>query len=164
MSRPKINPSINETGHLLNRISLIGIIVYLAYILYTFTQLPDKIPTHFNLQGQPDDWSSKWIIFVLPLVVLGIYSAFNYLTQRPYLFNYAQKITEENAADLYRSAKMLLITLRCIIIYTFFFISWQTVRISQGQAEGLGSWFLPLFLCLIIGTIVFYFRSTSTKK
>jgi uncharacterized membrane protein len=45
--------------------------VYLATI---WNRLPDRVPTHFNLAGSPDDWSGKSILLFLPGALgIGVY-------------------------------------------------------------------------------------------
>ena len=49
-------------------IILLPILIGLAL----WSQLPDKIPTHWNAAGEIDGWSSKgFAVFVLPLMMLG---------------------------------------------------------------------------------------------
>lgn len=41
---------------------------------YFWNQLPDVVPTHFNLQGEADDWGPKWVVaFLIPIISLFIY-------------------------------------------------------------------------------------------
>lgn len=45
--------------------------VYLAQI---WNQLPDQVPTHFNIHGEADDWSSKTALLWLPgAMCIGMY-------------------------------------------------------------------------------------------
>lgn len=44
-------------------------------LAYYYPQLPDRVATHFNIEGQPDDWSSKGMflmIYVLLLVIMTL--------------------------------------------------------------------------------------------
>lgn len=46
-------------------------ILYLAYIWKT---LPDIVPTHFGMDGQPNDWSHKTLLlYVVPGMTVGVY-------------------------------------------------------------------------------------------
>lgn len=45
-----------------------------AYLWLIWEQLPETVPTHFNFQGQADDWSPKSTLLYLPgLLGIGIY-------------------------------------------------------------------------------------------
>ncbi len=39
-----------------------------------WNQLPDTVPTHFNIQGEADDWGPKWMTAImLPAIGIGVY-------------------------------------------------------------------------------------------
>lgn len=55
---------------------LTSIIILLPILIgvLLWDKLPAEIPTHFGMNGQPDDWSSKeFAVFVLPLFLLGVH-------------------------------------------------------------------------------------------
>ena len=46
-------------------------VVAMAYSLYMAAQLPDTVPTHWGLNGQPDSYGSKWMdLLLMPGVIL----------------------------------------------------------------------------------------------
>lgn len=52
------------------------LIVAAAFIAsaVVYPRLPARIPTHWNLAGQPDDWSNRiWGAWVLPIFLLGMW-------------------------------------------------------------------------------------------
>ncbi len=49
------------------------ILLPLAPILYFWNQFPDRVPTHFGVDGQPDQWGGKWALFIGVVVNVGIY-------------------------------------------------------------------------------------------
>jgi uncharacterized membrane protein len=54
-------------------------IILLSFIIgiYFYPQLPDRIISHWNAQGQPDGYMDKfWGIFLMPFVTVGIYLLF----------------------------------------------------------------------------------------
>jgi uncharacterized membrane protein len=48
-----------------------------AYALYLYPTLPNKIPMHFNINGEVDGWGSKESIYLLPSI-MGLTSIFVY--------------------------------------------------------------------------------------
>lgn len=45
-----------------------------ALAAYFWDQIPETIPTHWGMDGQPDGWSQKgWSVFFLPLITIGSY-------------------------------------------------------------------------------------------
>ncbi|MDO8669503.1 MAG: SdpI family protein [Candidatus Buchananbacteria bacterium] len=62
---------------------LLLLILTLAASFYFYNNFPDRIATHWNFEGQIDGYSSKAVgVFLLPLVILGLYLMFLVL---PYL-------------------------------------------------------------------------------
>lgn len=50
---------------------LIAAMVLLA--LWAFPRLPAEVPSHWNAQGEVDDWSSRWIVLVPPGISLLVW-------------------------------------------------------------------------------------------
>jgi uncharacterized membrane protein len=48
-----------------------------AYALYLYPTLPNKIPMHFNINGEVDGWGSRESIYLLPSI-MGLTSIFVY--------------------------------------------------------------------------------------
>ncbi|WP_114781696.1 SdpI family protein [Botryobacter ruber] len=49
-------------------------LVPLVYLAITWNELPDRVPTHFNLQGEANDWSSKTTLAaVVFFTTVGLY-------------------------------------------------------------------------------------------
>jgi len=47
-----------------------GIALVLA--VFVFPTLPDQIPIHFDTSGAPDNYGTRWSIFLMPGVIFGI--------------------------------------------------------------------------------------------
>jgi len=53
---------------------IILILATLAFGIYVYPQLPDKIPTHWNIHGEVDGWSGKAFgVYFFPLLNLILY-------------------------------------------------------------------------------------------
>ncbi len=76
---------------MLRKMSLVFMAVSLLLTLYAVTVLPSVVPTHFNLRGEPDAYGSKFLLLMLPIVMVGVYLLMTYL---PKLDPYAQKVRE----------------------------------------------------------------------
>jgi uncharacterized membrane protein len=52
----------------------------LVAILIAYPQLPDQLPTHWNMRGQANDYSAKWSLFLIgPGLMAGIMLLFYFL-------------------------------------------------------------------------------------
>lgn len=155
-NQPKITISKTPLHQFFNTLALVGLVGFVIYFLLEWPGLPDPIPRHFNHLGEPDAYGSKYTMLLLPLLGIGCYVMFNYLYKRPHSFNYPVKITEQNAERQYTLALEMMSALNAGIILAFFYISWRIVAVVNQEANGLDSWFLPLFLVITLLPIVVY--------
>lgn len=55
-------------------------VIALLFSAVVFTKLPDQVPVHFDLKGQPDDWMARrYAAFAMPLFAVLITLMFNVL-------------------------------------------------------------------------------------
>ncbi len=125
----------------LNQI-LIYCFLLLPFVLIAFTwpQLPDRMPTHWNFRGEIDSYGPRWKIFLLPVVNLGLYA----------LFSVLPKIDPKQNIEQFRKTYdflVLIITgfmcvIFCIILAATLGYSFEVERIVM---------FLLVLLLLILG-------------
>lgn len=159
MPRPKIKIKREKLDLFLEAISIAVIIFVLVYTLLQFNSLPEKIPSHFDSTGTPDDYQNKNSIWVLPIIGLVIYLVITFLSQYPHTFNYMVKITEENAETQYRKAVRMINLIKTITIIAFGYISFSSIQIAKGLQAGLGFWFVPVLLTTLFGAIYYSFKN-----
>lgn len=162
-NQPKIIIQRTPLHQFFNTLALVGLVGFVIYFLLEWPGLPDPIPRHFNHEGKPDAYGSKYTMMLLPLLAIGSYIVFNFLYKRPHIFNYPVKITEENAERQYTLALEMMSALNAGIILSFFYISWQIVGVVNEEANGLGSWFLPAFLLVTFLPIIVYLIKANQK-
>ena len=153
MANPKIALKKESFDQLMEMVSILGLLLLIALTAYYFSDLPEKVPVHFNGKGMPDGYAGKWTIWTLPLIAAFMYFLFRYINQSPHTFNYPVKITEENAAIQYRIATRMGWTLSAIINCLLLYIGWGSIQSALGKTEGLSNWIfwglmLLLFICI----------------
>lgn len=53
------------------------IIITIVASFYFYFNFPARVPTHWNLAGQPDGWSGRGVgAFLFPVIILGVYLMF----------------------------------------------------------------------------------------
>lgn len=161
--RPKIKPALTTADKVFENLGVVVIVAIWYGIITNYGLLPDIIPIHFNGAGKADGYGAKSNILILPIIATVIYLGLTQLNKYPYVFNYAVKITEENALRQYTLATRMIRYLKCIVVMIFGFISLQTIRNVKGQSLGLGTWFLPISVVLIFVPMI-YFVLKSIKK
>jgi uncharacterized membrane protein len=156
--RPNIKLTLSPFEKRLDVASKIFLITIWFFTFYAFLKLPATIPTHFNASGQVDKYGDKSTLLFLSFLVTIIYFGLSQLNKYPHIFNYPQKITEDNAERQYAIATKMLRLLKLAILIIFFLIFLFTYLTTIGIINGLGIWFLPLTLVLLlvptIGSII----------
>jgi uncharacterized membrane protein len=138
----------------LESVSIIMLIIIFLFSVYAFITLPNPIPIHFNASGKVDDYGEKGMILILPLIASLIYFGMSKLNQYPHIFNYATTITESNAAYQYQLATQMIRFLKLSILIIFTIILLMIYLTSIDVSEGLGLWFLPFALGIVIVPLI----------
>jgi uncharacterized membrane protein len=154
--RPRITLERSTTDTLMEIAGWVVTVGVWVLIAVNYAHLPDRIPTHFDAAGQPDAFGHKATILILPVVSTVLFLGLTLLNNYPHVFNYPTTITPDNALDAYTKATRLLRYLKLVVVFIFGMIAFKTIHTANGNAEGLGVWFLPVVLGLIFIPLVNY--------
>jgi uncharacterized membrane protein len=162
--RPGIKVESTGARRLLELASIAGI-VFLGYLLaVNWPQLPERLPSHFGLDGRPDAYSGKSSLLLLPGIAVSVYILLTVVGRYPHRFNYAWKITPENAYRQYQLGVTMLAAVKAEVIWIFDYITLRVIRVSLGMADGLGPMFLPIPLVVVFGSIGLYFYVSYRER
>ena len=143
IKRSKYDVTINLICLLL----LFGLVVYL---LINWSDIPDKIPGHYNAMGEVDRWGNKGELLFLPIIGWIMYIGITVLEHFPQVWNTGVTVTEENKARIYPILKNIIGTTKLLVVGVFVILD-----INSALAKSLPIWFLPIFLVLMFGSIIF---------
>lgn len=129
-------------------ILLVGIWIYLWI---SWGDIPDQIPGHYNAMGEVDRVGSKTELFVIPIISWIMYLGMTVIEKFPQVWNTGVKVTEENKERVYRVLKNMLSTVKLLTVAVFVYLT-----IMSAQAIALPVWFLPVFLTLMFGSLIFF--------
>jgi uncharacterized membrane protein len=155
--RPVLKLNRSPVDVLLEIVAGAGFVWMLGIVLFSWSSLPESIPTHFGAGGKPDAWGSQWTILILPAIGVALYAGLTILSRYPHRYNYPWQITHDNAERQYRMARAFLTVLKAEIVWFFGYMKMQTVEVAYGRSDGLGPEFLPMFLFSTFATIGLYF-------
>jgi len=126
---------------LIDTLAIVFLIIGWWVALGAYPRLPEKIPIHFGISGEPDGWGGRWTIFLMP-VIATLIVAMNW-------FIYVQlKGSPKMPAAMELPLHVLLLELPALFAY----ITWRITEVAFGRAQGLSVWFLPVILLVIMGT------------
>lgn len=163
-NRVKIKIELTKLDYFIEILGIITALLLVIIPLYYYNALPERIPKHFNFQGDPDATGPKWTLLILTVVGLALYLVMTILNKFPHTFNYMVTITEENAYIQYKYACRLIRIMKVSILFIFFYISSMNVLIALGRFQSLSKYFLPTMLLLVFVPIVYYLVLSVRKK
>ena len=134
----------------------VGLLLLVGMIVFVYTQwnqVPQQVPMHYNAMGEIDSWGSKYGILFLPAISILLYAFITVVSFFPQIWNVPVQVTDENKETVYLSTKDLLIFIKVEILASFFYVNYHTIT-----AQPLPIAYLPVFMIVIFGTIIFFVR------
>lgn len=148
-------------GVLMEILAIFGVLFQFLIILGAWNLLPDSVPVHFNLIGQPDAWGDRTDLLLLFGLSVLFYFGLTFLGRYPEKFNYPWQINERNAERQYALARNFIKVIKCESVWLFTIISLKIIGVALGSATGLGYLFVPLVVTITSATIIAYFIIAS---
>ena len=148
--RPVLSLPRSSTEWIVEAATLVGLFWSVLIVARSWSGLPETIPIHFGLSGEPDSWGAKSWILLSPAVCVLVYVGMTVLGRYAHVYNYPWAITEENAPTQYRLARELTTWLKAEIVWLFAFAARFTVRMAS---EGTGQ-ISPAFVAFIVGSMM----------
>jgi uncharacterized membrane protein len=142
---------------ILEAISLASLaaLLWITYgALYGPERLPDRIPTHFDLSGNPNGWGSPGALWLLPIVAVVFYLAITITSRFPSAFHYPVRVTQENLPRLQAISLQMIAWLKAESLCLFAWIQWSIVHAVREGRFSLSPFLMPVFLVLILGTVL----------
>lgn len=136
-------------------IAIIILVSMVAVLIIRWKELPDQIPGHYNAIGEVDRWGSKGELIMLPVLSIFLYLLITIVTAFPSIWNMPVTITEANREKVYSCMKSMMALIKVEVLAVFFCMNYNSM-----EATSLSPLFLPLFLVVIIGTIIYFVKRT----
>lgn len=122
-----------------------GIILYVGF---KWTSIPQVIPIHFGINGQPDGYGGKGNILVLLFVCAGVYGLISFCQRFPQTWNIPVKITEQNREKVYSIVKTVIIALKLEVTVILAYIT-----TCSATFKPLKGWFVSAELIIVFITV-----------
>jgi hypothetical protein len=124
-------------------VALLTLVLLYLVAAWSYPLLPDRVPRHFNLRGEPDAWAAQDQIWLLPVAAFLLYV----LVTLPLLLGWSPP-------SLSPLGLTFLALLKGEWLLCFLWIEWRTVEVAHGRAQGLGVAFLPVWLLVTCATLL----------
>jgi uncharacterized membrane protein len=149
---------------ILEIMAILAVLTTILSPLYYWSELPEKVPTHFNFSGEADRFGDKATLLLLPLVSILVYGVLSVIVRYPEAFNYPWRFGADKMARQRELAIMLILCLKTELVWLFALIEWEAINTAFGRSSGLGKAFVPAAIAAIFGTIGYYFGASYRAR
>ncbi|GIO23542.1 DUF1648 domain-containing protein [Oceanobacillus sp. J11TS1] len=147
--------------------------ITIFYVIFSFGKLPNEIPTHFNLQGEPDGWSNKGTL--IGLMILYIHTTILCFVLNYFLivksdntvdslqmvnipFIKKEELTEKQIILVKKNSARMLALMNLFVSILFWLIHYGIIQSGLGNQDGLGSGVMMTLGIILILTIFYTWK------
>lgn len=131
--------------------------LFIAVILYTvvqWNQIPEQVPIHFNALGEVDNYGSRWVLLLVPMMSGGLLALLEFLERHPEWHNYPSRLNETNAPQFYQTSRELLNRVKNLSLFLMVYIQWEIVRVGLGHSNAMSQWVFGGLLALMVVVMI----------
>ncbi len=141
-------------------ITIILLLAMGAYLRFSWSDIPDQVPGHYNIAGQVDRWGNKSELLAIPIICGVLYVLLTLVTYYPPLWNLPLNIGKEDKAKTISLIKNMMCIMKAEMVLCFGYISFQGIRLQP-----LSPYFTLLSLLVLAITFgIYLFRIYNTSK
>ena len=163
MSQITKQVKLSNAQKIFQLIEWIALVLLVLLPAYYYSSLPDLVPRHFGINGLPDAYAGKMMIWFSPITglmtylmcVVANYTVMGHLKNK----SDSQEINEKMHTTINMMNKIKL-----FLLFIFVYLTYSTIQVALGNAAGLGSWFVYIILIGLIGIIAYFFVKKKKKK
>ena len=139
-------------------VACLGLLAVLFWISYAALNGPeplsDRVPTHFNIAGQPNAWGSRDFLWFLPCVGAGLYLLLTVLGNiRFRRFNLPAPVTNSNLPFIQDQTILMVAWIKCEILCLMTYLQWSIVQSARHGTFRLSPLLIPVSLVAIFSTV-----------
>jgi len=162
--RPKIKIPFQNIDLVIELASIAVLLLMWMHLIMNYSGLPETVASHFNGAGQPDDYSNKIFLWILPILATVLYFGLLILGRFPHLHNYMVNITEENALTQYRFSTRVLRVVNFLCAVMFAYINYKIIVGANNNSSELGMGFVITVVSVSILLPIFIFLYQQKLK
>ncbi len=145
----------------------VALVLYTAFLIHrAMPQLPERVPTHFNFQGQPTGWSSPdvlWTMLLAQVVGAGLLLAIPWIGRRaPQLVNLGRRRLSDFPPEARARIMPLLEDMSAwmTVLFCLFFtlLIRGLIRAALDPTQSPSLWLVAGFVAVMGLVVVYYLR------
>ena len=130
-----------------NIISIVLILLYIAFLVIGWKSFPSELPTHFNASGIADKFGTKSSLIIEPVVMTGLLLLLAVVERFPKIWNIPDEVIYDNEENVLRTCFMMFGILKIAIILVCAFAGFMCIY------PAFPSWPMYLMVGVILLTV-----------
>jgi uncharacterized membrane protein len=133
-----------------------GLVFSAAVVADFYSRLPERIATHFNGEGVANGFGARSTLWVLVGIVFLLYWTLTAIDFVPRIVAVKRPLAPEREKAALMESMALVGWIKAEVSWMFAYLCLAMVRNGMGLQVGLGWWFLPVTLVVVLGTCAVY--------
>ncbi|PLX01770.1 MAG: hypothetical protein C0595_13490 [Marinilabiliales bacterium] len=156
-SKPKLKIPTERFDVVLDVVLLAFVLAVVIVPMYYLNLLPDKIPLHFNMKGNVDNYGNKYTIFMVSGISVVLAVSLWWIRRFPHLMNFPVQINEANARLQYLLAIRLLNVINILTTSIFLIIILLITNTALGYETNIYNVLLYINIAMMFVSMLIYF-------
>lgn len=141
---------------IMNIIGFLALLGSTVFLLVSWSQIPDQIPTHYNFAGEADGYGGKGSLIFMMVLAWFVFVLITVLMRFPNTWNMPVKVTAENKARLYSITRAMLEVIKMLASLLFAVILINAAIATPMPRFILIALIAAMLLSIIMGIFMMY--------
>ena len=137
-------------------IALAGLVFSAAVVTDFYSRLPERIATHFNGAGVANGSGARSTLWLLVGIAVLLYATLSVINFVPRIVSVKRPLAPERERVALMESMAMVGWIKAETCWMFAYLCLAMVRNGMGLQVGLGWWFLPVTLVVVLGTCAVY--------
>jgi uncharacterized membrane protein len=135
-------------------ISILFLVASFLIVALSIPDLPDIVPNHFNLKGEPNKYGSKHYLWVMVGISVFLYIGLTVLAKFPQIYNF--RYTPNNIEEQYKLTSKMVRNLKLGLMFFQAALTFFMVQSAQLKFVQYVFFLIPLVLIIVFGNVIYY--------
>lgn len=137
-------------------IAVAGLVFAAAVVADFYSRLPERIATHFDAGGVANGFGARSTLWVVVGIAFLVYATMSVIHFVPRAVNLKRPLAPEREKVVLAESMAMAGWIKAEMCWIFAYLCLAMVRNGMGLQVGLGRWFLPVTLLVVLGTCGVY--------
>ncbi len=146
---------LDTTDKISEVVSLLLIAIGIFIVAFSLPDLPNEVPVHFDLKGEPNRFGSKYELWIGVVVSVILYMIFTLISSRPHLYNYPSQ--KNDLESQYKLGSKMMRSLKVWMLLFLLIVNYIVVQSAHTNSAKGVLWLITFILTIVAGHFIYFF-------